>query len=240
MSEDSRANKIEVFVSFADGDKRIHYNREVWNRLADCLDSLRDEGVILDCFFRAVDAGAPDAAVIERLKRSDIIIFALGQNYLDHPERYREVLKNLPESGRYLVFSLLLYPGDWSDSPFIRFNLLPSNQAPVTESSDIEAAFVEIKDAIKQARLAIYPDRSISRSLQEDQARRQRSEPSEPPVSPEIIEEPPSRMGSLAPPEPFDIFEETLEEEGSSIIVLPPPSMEFLPAPIDLPSVPPP
>jgi len=33
--------------------------------------------------------------------------------------------------------------------------LLPSNKAPVTESSDIEAAFVEIKEAIKQARLAI-------------------------------------------------------------------------------------
>ena len=229
---------IEVFVSLADGDKRSHHNREVWKRLTDCLGALRDEGVIRNWFLRAIDAGAPDATAIERLKRSDIIIFALGQNYLDHPERYREVLKNLPESGRYLVFSLLLYPGDWSDSPFIRFNLLPSNKAPVTESGDIEAAFVEIKEAIKQARLAIYPDKSISRSLKENQSRRQQSEPSEPPVSPEIIEEPPSRVASLDPPDPFDIFEEAIEEEGSSIIVLPPPSMEFPPAPIEPPIVP--
>src|SRR5262245_5858899 len=235
MSEDSRANKIEVFVSFADGDKRIHYNREVWNRLADCLDSLRDEGVILDCFFRAVDAGAPDAAVIERLKRSDIIIFALGQNYLDHPERYREVLKNLPESGRYLVFSLLLYPGDWYDSPFRRFNLLPSNMAAVTDSGDIEAAFVEIKEAIKQARLAIYPETSKLRSVKVDQPPRQRSEPYESRSYPEIVEEPAPRLVSRGQPEPFDIFNEIVDEEGSSIIVLSPPSREFPPARVESP-----
>src|SRR5262245_728768 len=113
MSEDARANKIEVFVSFANGDKQSHRKREVWKHLTDCLNALRDEGVLQDWFSQAIDAGGPDAAVIGRLKRSDVIIFALGQNYLDHPERYREVLKNLPESGRYLVFSLLLYPAIW-------------------------------------------------------------------------------------------------------------------------------
>lgn len=238
MSEDGRANKIEVFVSLADGDKRIHHNREVWKRLTDCLDALRDEGVIRDCFFRAIDAGAPDAAVIERLKRSEIIIFALGQNYLDHPERYREVLKNLPESGRYLVFSLLLYPADWSDSPFRKFNLLPSNKAPVTESSDIEAAFIEIKEAIKQARLAIYPDPSKLRLVKVDQAPPRQSEPSESTSSPDIVGEPPFPRGSVDLPEPFDIFEEAVEEESSSIIVLPPPSMEPPPARIEPPIAP--
>jgi hypothetical protein len=238
MSEDGSANKIEVFVSLADGDKRSHHNREVWKRLTDCLDALRDEGVIRDWFFRAIDAGAPEAAVIERLKRSDIIIFALGRNYLDHPERYREVLKNLPESGRYLVFSLLLYPGDWYDSPFRRFNLLPSNKAPVTESNDIEAAFIEIKEAIKQARLAIYPDASKSHSVKEDQARRRPSEPLESTGSPKVVEEPPFQSGFPDPPEPFDIFEEMVGEEASSIIALPPPSMESPPVPIEPPMAP--
>ncbi|HKQ77091.1 MAG TPA: TIR domain-containing protein [Blastocatellia bacterium] len=231
MSEDGRANKIEVFVSLADGDKRIHHNREAWKRLADCMDALRNEGVIRNWFFRAIDAGAPDAAVIEQLKRSDIIIFALGQNYLDHPERYREVLKNLPESGRYLVFSLLLYPGEWYDSPFRRFNLLPSNKEPVTESNDINEAFIEIKEAIKQARLAIYPETSKPRSVKVDWAQPQRSQPSESTGSPYVVEAPPSPD----PPEPFDIFEETVEEESSSIIALSPPSMEFPPAPIEWP-----
>src|SRR5262249_1793753 len=131
MSEDARANKIKVFVSFSNGDKQSYRKREVWKHLTDCLDALRDEVVVQDWLGQAIDDGVLDAAVIGRLKRSDMIIFALGQNYLDHPERYREVLKNLPESGRYLVFSLLLYPAIWQDSPFIRFNLLPSNMAPV-------------------------------------------------------------------------------------------------------------
>src|SRR5262249_486118 len=237
MSEEGRANLIEVFVSLADGDRRSPHNQEAWKRLSDCLDMLRDEGVIRHWRYRAVDAGPTDAQVIERLKRSDIIIFALGQNYLDHPECYGEVLKNLPESGRYLVFSLLLFAGDWYDSPFIKFNLLPSNKAPVTESSDIEAAFMEIKEAIKQARLAIYPPTSKLLSLKEDQARRL-PELYESTVPPEIIEEPPSRAGYLDPPKPFDIFEEVIEEETSSIIVLPPPSMEFPPTPIEPPVIP--
>src|SRR5262249_23925608 len=221
----------------ADGDRRSPHNQEAWKRLSDCLDMLRDEGVIRDWRYRAVDAGPTDAPVIERLKRSDIIIFALGQNYLDHPECYGEVLKNLPESRRYLVFSLLLFAGDWDDSPFIKFNLLPSNKAPVTESSDIEAAFIEIKEAIKQARLAIYPPTSKLRSLKEDLAWRQ-PEPFESTGPPEIIEETPYSTGSLGPPEPFDIFEEVVEDESSSIIALPPLSTEFSPAPIEPPVVP--
>jgi len=235
MSEDGGANKIEVFVSHADGDKRTLHNREVWKQLADCLDALRAEGLVRDSFFRAIDAGPTDATVIERLKRSDIIVFALGQNYLDHPERYREVLNNLPESGRYLVFSLLLYPGDWYDTPFRRFNLLPSSKAPVTESSDREAAFIEIKEAIKQARLAIYPDKSKSRSLKEGQASRSQPLPSESTGSPEVDEEIPLSGDPPYQPVPYDIFMETVEEESSSIIVLSPPILESPPDLVERP-----
>jgi len=216
MSEDARANKIEVFVSFANGDEQSHRQREVWKHLTDCLDALRDEGVIRDWFCQAIDAGAADAEAIGRLKRSDVIIFALGQNYLDYPERYQEVLKNLPESGRYLVFSLLLYPSVWHDSPFKRFNLLPSNKAPVTEWNDVEGAFIEIKEAIKQARRAIYPERSRSSSNLMDP-------PVEAPVS-------------------TGIFDDDLDEEKSSVVVLPPPSdpapFEPSPPPAPFPSPP--
>ncbi|MGH9935577.1 MAG: toll/interleukin-1 receptor domain-containing protein [Blastocatellia bacterium] len=212
MSEDARANKIEVFVSFANGDEQSHRQREVWKHLTDCLDALRDEGVIRDWFCQAIDAGGGDAEAIGRLKRSDVIIFALGQNYLDHPERYQEVLKNLPESGRYLVFSLLLYPSTWYDSPFKRFNLLPSNKAPVTEWSDVEGAFIEIKEAIKQARRAIYPERSRSSSSLIDP-------PVESPVS-------------------TGIFDDDLDDEKSSIVVLPPPMVGADPALVE-PSPPP-
>src|SRR5262249_19714384 len=113
MSEKAGANKIEIFISSADGDRRTHTRREVWKQLTDCLNALRAEGVIQGWINRAVEAGAPEAETLERLKQSEIVIFAIGQNYLDHPERYREVLKNLPGCGRYLVFSLLLYPGVW-------------------------------------------------------------------------------------------------------------------------------
>lgn len=232
MSEDARMNKIEVFVSFANGDKKSYRMREVWKHLTDCLAALRAEGVIQDWFCRAIDDGQTDAVAIERLKRSDIVIFALGQNYLDHPERYREILKNLPESGRYLVFSLLLYQSLWRDSPFARFNLLPSNKEPVVEWGNVEDAFIEIKEAIKQARQAIYPDKPKPRLVKKDQAL--------PAQAPEIFEDPyPTgaspdidfSLPSSEPPEPFDIFEDTVEEDRP-VIILPLPSVEAQPAPI--------
>ncbi|MGH9768627.1 MAG: toll/interleukin-1 receptor domain-containing protein [Blastocatellia bacterium] len=236
MSEDARANKIEVFISFANGDKRSYRQREIWERLTGCLNALRAEGVIQGCFSRAIDDSVLDVAAIERLKHSDIIIFALGQNYLDHPERYREVLKNLPESGRYLVFSLLLYPATWGDSPFIRFNLLPSNKAPVTESSDIGETFIEIKEAIRQARLAIYPDKPKPRfqAYQEEEVSSEITDFSEVFIDPIYLP-----VGS---PESSGIFEDELGEERPGIIVPlpPPPIMGSPPAPVEPPSLSPP
>ena len=235
MSEDGRENMIEVFVSLADGDKRFPQNREAWDRLTDCLATLRGEGVIRDWFSSPIDGGLYDAAVIERLKRSDIIIFALGQNYLDLTDRYSEVLKNLPQSGRYLVFSLLLYPGDWYDSPFRKFNLLPSSKEAVTESSDIESAFTEIKEAIRQARLAIFPTPSKSRPLNENLVRVELPQP-ETSGWREIIEDSPMESPS---PQPYDMFEGVIqedvsniydavvEEEDSSIIAIRPPSVAY-------------
>jgi len=229
MSEDAGANKIEVFVSFANGDEQSYRQREAWKRLTDCLDALRDEGVIRDWFCQAIDAGSADAVAIGRLKRSDVIIFALGQNYLDHPEVYQEVLKNLPESGRYLVFSLLLYPSSWYDSPFKRFNLLPANKVPVTECGDVEGAFVEIKEAIKQARRAIYPERSRPSSNLIDP-------PVEPPVSTGIFDDALDEETGFGADGgsrgvSTGVFDDDLDEERSRIVVLPPPAVDSSPAP---------
>src|SRR5215510_15049795 len=163
MSEESSAKGIEVFISFAYGDQASIRNREVWKRLTECLDALRVEGVVSAWSCRAIDTSANDTASFESMKRSHVIIFALGKDYLDHPERYRHVLRDLPESGRYLVFAMLLFSGSWYDSPFRIFNPLPSTNTPVAESSDIESAFIEFKEAIKEARQAIYPDRKSRR-----------------------------------------------------------------------------
>jgi len=230
MIEDAWANKIKVFVSFANGDKQSLRKREVWKQLTDCLEALRDEGVVQDWSGQAIDAGALDAAVIERLNRSDVIIFALGQNYMDHPERYREVLKNLPESGRYLVFSLLLYPAIWEDSPFTRFNLLPSDNAPVIESSDIEGAFREIKEALKQARQAIYPDKSKPRLVMNERMYEQREPASEFAGWQETFEDEYLDIDFAQRPESSGIFDDTLDGERGSIVVLAPPIVEADPA----------
>ncbi len=175
MSEKAGTNKIEIFISSADGDRRSHRRRDVWKQLTDCLNALRAEGVIQGWTNRTVEAGAIESATIESLRQSEIVIFAIGQNYLDHPERYREVLNNLPGSGRYLVFSLLLYPGAWRNSPFAKFNLLPLNEAPVIEWGNVDDAFDEIKKAVKQARQAIYPEKSKPRQEIENEASQQQS-----------------------------------------------------------------
>src|SRR5215510_15011363 len=105
MSEESSANGIEVFISFAYADQASIRNREVWKRLTDCLDALRLEGVVSAWGCRGIDTSSNDTASFESLKRSHVIIFALGKEYLERPERYRQVLRDLPESGRYLVFA---------------------------------------------------------------------------------------------------------------------------------------
>jgi hypothetical protein len=231
MAGDAKATKVEVFVSFANGDKKSLRHRDVWKRLANCLDALQVEGVIREWRSQAIDAENPDAAAIGALKRADIVIFALGQNYLDHPERHREILKNLPGSGRYLVFSLLLYQGLWRNTPFEKFNLLPSNKTPAIEWDDVEDVFMEIKDAIRQARRAIYPDQPKPRLVKKDPPEREPSPLPEAPAFPTTAILPPddfeapypvpaapcpqtwSDSGS-EPPESFDIFANIVEEDG--------------------------
>jgi hypothetical protein len=192
MGASAKAAQVEVFVSFANGDKKSLRHKEVWKRLTTCLDALRVEGVIREWRSWAVDGDPPDASVMERLKRADIVIFALGQNYLDHPDRYREVMKGLPESGRYLVFSLLLYPSLWRNSQFERFNLLPSNKTPVLEWDDPEDVLMEIKEAIRQARRALYPEKAKPRLVKKDQS-------DQPPPSPPGSAESPARQPGSAP-----------------------------------------
>jgi len=230
MSEESSANGIEVFISFAYGDQAPIRNREVWKRLTECLDALRVEGVVSAWSCRAIDTSSNDTASFESMKRSHVIIFALGKDYLDHPERYRQVLRDLPESGRYLVFAVLLFSGAWYDSPFRIFNPLPSNNTPVADSSDIESAFIEFKEAIKEARQAIYPDRKSRRLVRIDQDDLEQSQPSDFEEAPGIIEESPLHTGSLVAYESFEIIENPVGEEvvaevgeeSSSIIVLQP------------------
>src|SRR5437868_1128173 len=139
-----------LFYSYADEDKTL------LNKLEKHLSSLKQLGEIQDWNKRNVSAGKDwDHEVNGYMNKSSIILLLISQHYIASDYYYsREMAYAIQRSKekKAIIIPIILRPCDWDleEFPFRKYEVLPSNEKPVTEWSNQDKAFQNIAQGIRK------------------------------------------------------------------------------------------
>ncbi len=140
-----------LFYSYADEDKTL------LSKLEKHLSSLKQLGEIQDWNKRNVSAGKDwEHEVNGYMNKSSIILLLISHHYIASDYYYsREMTYAIQRSKekKAIIIPIILRPCDWDleEFPFRKYEVLPSNEKPVTEWSNQDKAFQDISRGIRKA-----------------------------------------------------------------------------------------
>ena len=137
-----------IFFSYS------HVDEALRDRLEVHLSLLKRQGVIETWHDRRITPGAAiDKSIDERLDRADIILLLVSPDFVASDYCYDvEMTRALArhERGEAVVIPVILRPCDWHGAPFGRLSALPKDGKAVTRWPDLDEAFLDITNGIRQ------------------------------------------------------------------------------------------
>jgi hypothetical protein len=137
-----------VFFSYSHADEVLR------DRLEVALTMLKRQGVIETWHDRRIAPGDDFAGEIDaELERADIVLLLVSPDFLASDYCYDVEMRRALErhdAGEAAVVPVILRPCQWHDAPFGKLLATPRDGKPVTKHADLDDAFLEIANAIKQ------------------------------------------------------------------------------------------
>jgi hypothetical protein len=132
-----------------------HCDEGLRDQLEKHLTMLKRQGFIETWHDRRITAGEPlDTAISSHLDTADVVLLLVSADFLASDYCYdQEMSRALErhEAGQCTVIPVILRACDWHDAPFGGLLAAPKDGKPVTQWTDIDAAFLDITTAIKAA-----------------------------------------------------------------------------------------
>ncbi len=152
-----------VFFSYAHRDKGFR------DRLEEHLSNLKYRGLITTWYDREISAGEEWAQQIDlSLNKAQVILLLISASFMASEYCYSiEMLRALERHERQeaVVIPILLRPVLYTDAPFARLQMLPTNGKPIVLWRDRDSAFVDIAYAIEKVAQKYLPSSQTSPRL---------------------------------------------------------------------------
>jgi hypothetical protein len=144
-----------VFFSYAHRDKGFR------DRLEEHLSNLKYRGLITTWYDREISAGEEWAQQIDiYLNKAHIILLLISASFMASEYCYSiEMRRALERHERHEadVVPILLRPVLYTDAPFAKLQMLPTNGKPIVRWRDRDSAFVDIAYAIERVAQKYLP-----------------------------------------------------------------------------------
>ncbi|MCC4244844.1 toll/interleukin-1 receptor domain-containing protein [Stappia indica] len=131
-----------------------HFDESLRDQLEKQLAMLKRQGVISTWHDRRIDAGEEiDKAINEQINRDEIILLLVSPDFLASEYCYAVEMKRAMErheAGEATVIPVILRACDWHPAPFGKLNAVPRDGKPVKQWTDIDEAFLQVAQAIRQ------------------------------------------------------------------------------------------
>jgi tetratricopeptide (TPR) repeat protein len=152
-SEQSTSKPIKFFYIYAREDT------DLLNHLQKHLLPLVRQGLVVVSYDRLIQAGTNWHTYIdEELNSAQFILLIVTADFLASEYCYsiemERALKR-QEAGECLVIPIIMRPVDWLDTPIGKLQALPTSAKPVTTWADIDEAFSDITQNIRQIVLSL-------------------------------------------------------------------------------------
>jgi hypothetical protein len=148
-------DSLELFASYCHRDQTLR------DELAKHLRPLEREGALKSWCDRRIGPGSEfDKEIDRHLSQAAIILLLISPDFLASEYCYsKEMLKALSrhETGEAVVIPIILRPSDWKAAPFGKLLALPTDGKPVTSWSNVDEAFLNVVQGIRQALLQMSP-----------------------------------------------------------------------------------
>jgi hypothetical protein len=132
-----------------------HADEHLRDRLEKNLTMLKRQGVIETFHDRRIAAGNEvDSSISTELERADVILLLVSTDFLASAYCYDiEMNRALErhERGEARVIPVILRPCEWKEAPFGKLMATPRDGKPVTSFPDLDDAFLQVTQAIRQA-----------------------------------------------------------------------------------------
>ncbi len=139
---------VSIFFSYAHRDKWLR------DRLEDHLSNLKYRGLITTWYDREISAGQEWAQQIDiYLNKAQIILLLISAHFMASEYCYSIEMKRALERHERReadVIPILLRPVLFTDAPFAKLQMLPTNGKPVIRWRDRDSAFVDIAYGIER------------------------------------------------------------------------------------------
>ncbi|MCC5670462.1 toll/interleukin-1 receptor domain-containing protein [Nostoc sp. CHAB 5784] len=141
-------SSFEVFFSYS------HRDKELRDKLANHLSSLKREHVISTWHDRDINAGSEWAREIDgHLNSAQIILLLISADFIASEYCFDIEMKRAMErheAGEACVIPIILRPADWAGTPFKKLKVLPEDGKPITTWDNLDAAFLDVTQGIRK------------------------------------------------------------------------------------------
>jgi len=138
---------LNVFVSYA------HEDEELCHKLLKHLSQLHRDGV-QGWYDRQLTGGADWVGEIdEHLNTADIIILLISTDFLASKYCYDVEMKRALDrhaQDHARVVPVILRPCDWKNSPFVKFNVLPTDGMAVVDWKTLDHGFLNVVEGLRR------------------------------------------------------------------------------------------
>jgi hypothetical protein len=132
-----------------------HADEDLRDRLEKNLTMLKRQGVIETFHDRRIAAGNEvDSSISAELERADVILLLVSTDFLASAYCYDIEMKRAlerHERGEARVIPVILRPCEWKEAPFGKLMATPRDGKPITSFPDLDDAFLQVTQAIRQA-----------------------------------------------------------------------------------------
>ncbi|MFN6473778.1 MAG: toll/interleukin-1 receptor domain-containing protein [Nostoc sp. SerVER01] len=141
-------SSFEVFFSYS------HKDKELRDKLATHLSSLKHERIISTWHDRDINAGSEWAKEIDtHLNSAQLILLLISADFIASEYCFNiEMIRAIErhEAGEACVIPIILRPVDWSGTPFKKLKVLPEDGKPITTWDNLDAAFLDVTQGIRK------------------------------------------------------------------------------------------
>lgn len=138
-----------VFFSYSHADEPLR------DQLEKQLAMLKRQGVIETWHDRRIGAGQNiGQAIDEHINTAGIILLLVSADFIASDYCYDIEMKRALErhhAGEAIVIPVILRACDWHHAPFGQLNATPRDGKPITQWPDIDEAFLQVAQAVRQA-----------------------------------------------------------------------------------------
>jgi hypothetical protein len=138
----------DVFISYSHKDKKMR------DELETHLAVLRRQGLIRHWYDCDIVPGTEwGSLTMEHLNSAHIILLLISARFIASEFCYSielEAAMTRHEARKAHVIPILLYPCDWSDTPFAKLKALPFDGKPVDEWSSHDKALTDVAKGIRR------------------------------------------------------------------------------------------